>query len=56
MHTLRRIYGRLRAAVDKIICLFDPSFNSTRKGVVRVCTPTIKNPYYALDRPVPGDF
>lgn len=27
-HTLRRIYGRLRAAVDKIICLFDLLFNS----------------------------
>lgn len=40
-HTLKRIYGRLRAAIDKIICLFDPLFNSIRKGVVCVRTPII---------------
>lgn len=36
-HTLKRIYGRLRAVIDKITCLFDPMFNNMRKGVVCVC-------------------
>ncbi len=34
--TLRRIYGRLRTGVDKIICLFDLLFNSKGR-VLFVC-------------------
>lgn len=30
-YTLRRIYGRLRAAIDKIACLLDLLFNSRGK-------------------------
>lgn len=30
-YTLRRIYGRLRVAIDKIVCLLDLLFNSRGK-------------------------
>lgn len=43
-HTLRRIYGRLRAAVDKIICLFDLLFNSRGRVLFFVQTPIIQDP------------